>query len=303
MLKLGANGYVINELGQILLIQRDDTRTWAFPGGSLDPGELPPDGAAREVEEETGLKTMPVRLVGVDYWSNKEGGFCLFGFRCLQRGGTLTPSPESPQVGFYAPKALPRPMFPDHRDRLRRVYGHQGGPPLLRRAHTDWRWRLGWFALRRFIYPWKDVVRRLRGEPPFVKPSLWQAGAFTVVRNDQGEVLWVKRTDQDMWNLPGGAHENGETPWETAVRETREETGLEVELQNLYAVYVKPAQNEVVFNFAARPVNGQLTTGSEAAAFAYFTPGQEPANCLPRHIERVADLAQEPETTIFRKQL
>jgi 8-oxo-dGTP diphosphatase len=302
MLKLAANGYVINELGQILLIRRDDTRTWAFPGGSLDPGELPSDGAAREVEEETGLKVLPVRLVNVDFWPGGEGGFCLFGFRCLQRGGTLTPSPESPELGFYPPKALPRPMFREHRQRLERVFYHKGGPPLLHHARLDWQLRLGWFALRYLIYPWKDLARRMRGEPPFAPSPIWQAGAFTVIRNEQGQVLWVKRTDQNVWNLPGGGHENGESPWQTAVRETREETGLEVELQKLYGVYVKPEQNEVIFNFTARPVNGRLTVGSEAAEFAYFTPGEEPANSLPRHVERVADLEQGLETAVFRRQ-
>jgi ADP-ribose pyrophosphatase YjhB (NUDIX family) len=302
MLKLAASGYVINELGQILLIRRDDTRTWSFPGGSLDAGELPPDGAAREVEEETGLKTLPVRLVNIDFGPSSVGGFVLFGFRCLQRGGQLTPSPESPQLGFYAPKALPRPMFRLHRQRLHRVFKHQGGPPLLSETEVDWQWRLGWTALRYVVYPWKDLRRRLRGEPPFPEIHAWEAAAFTVIPNDEGEVLWVKRTDNGMWNLPGGGHENGEAPWQTAERETREETGLEVALEGLYGVYIKPEQNEVIFNFAARPTSGQLTTGPEAAEFAYFKPGREPSNSLPLHVERVADWATKPETAVFRRQ-
>jgi len=302
MLKLAANGYVINELGQILLIRRDDTRTWAFPGGSLDAGELPPDGAAREVEEETGLKVLPVRLVNVDFWPGNVGGFLLFGFRCLQRGGALSPSPESPQVGFYSPKMLPRPMFHEHRQRLTRVFGHRGGPPLLHQAQPDWTWRLGWFTLRNLIYPWKNLLRRLRSQPAYVEPPLWQAGAFSVIRNDKDQVLWVRRTDKDVWNLPGGVHEDGESPWQTAVRETEEETGLKVKLDRLYGVYVKPERNEIVFNFTAQAVGGQLTTGPEAAEFAFFTPGQEPPNSLAKQVARVADLAAGMETAVFRQQ-
>jgi 8-oxo-dGTP diphosphatase len=302
MLKLAANGYVINELGEILLIRRDDTRTWAFPGGSLDAGELPPDGAAREVEEETGLKVLPVRLVNVDFWPGNVGGFLLFGFRCLQRGGTLTPSAESPEIGYYSPKMLPRPMFHEHRQRLERIYRHRGGRPLLYQARPDWTWRWGWFLLRTVIYPWKDLRRRWRGLPAYVEPPLWQAGAFAVIRNEAGEVLWVKRTDREVWNLPGGIHEDGESPWQTAVRETQEETGLRVTIDQLYGVYVKPDRNEVIFNFTARPVGGILSTGPEAAELAYFAPGEEPANSLPNHVDRVADLAVGMETAVFRQQ-
>ncbi|MCB0014039.1 MAG: NUDIX domain-containing protein, partial [Anaerolineales bacterium] len=47
---LGANGLVINELGHVLLIQRDDSRSWGLPGGGLDEGETPTEAVTREVE-------------------------------------------------------------------------------------------------------------------------------------------------------------------------------------------------------------------------------------------------------------
>ncbi len=50
---IGTNGIVVDNKGHVLLIRRDDTRTWALPGGALEPGELPTNGAAREVREET----------------------------------------------------------------------------------------------------------------------------------------------------------------------------------------------------------------------------------------------------------
>ena len=52
---VGTNGIVVDNQNRVLLILRDDTRTWAIPGGALDPGELPTNGVTREVKEETGL--------------------------------------------------------------------------------------------------------------------------------------------------------------------------------------------------------------------------------------------------------
>jgi 8-oxo-dGTP pyrophosphatase MutT (NUDIX family) len=53
------------------------------------------------------------------------------------------------------------------------------------------------------------------------------AGAFIV---EDGKVLFLKHKKYGIWLQPGGHVEPSETPDEAAVRETREETGLEVEL-------------------------------------------------------------------------
>ena len=51
-----------------------------------------------------------------------------------------------------------------------------------------------------------------------------------------GRVLLCHRRDMDVWNLPGGAVDGGELPTEAAVRETKEETGLDVAVQSLVGV-------------------------------------------------------------------
>lgn len=293
-----ASGVVTNEFNQILLIKRDDSRTWAIPGGGMDPGELPPESAAREVEEETGLKALPVRLVTVRYDPGREDGALFFTFRCLQRGGHLQPSAESLEVAFHPTRSLPTPMFKMHRDIVETVIGHTGGAPHWYTETAPLFIQIG----SRLLYRFRDWRRKRAGETLYVPPADWKVGAFTVIKNPAGQVLWVKRTDKPIWNLPGGGRDGREAPWETAVRETYEETGLHIQLTNLTGVYFKENQQEVVFNFTAEVTGGKLQTNAEAAEFAYFTSGEEPENSLPKHVIRVADALSDSDITLFRHQ-
>jgi ADP-ribose pyrophosphatase YjhB (NUDIX family) len=60
------------EDGRVLLVRLSALTTvprrWTLPGGGIDHGEDPVDGALRELEEETGLRGRVVRLLGVNSW-------------------------------------------------------------------------------------------------------------------------------------------------------------------------------------------------------------------------------------------
>ena len=60
---------------------------------------------------------------------------------------------------------------------------------------------------------------------------MFSIGAFAIVFDEHRRVLFCHRRDMDLWNLPGGVVERGELPTETAVRETKEETGLDVVIE------------------------------------------------------------------------
>lgn len=64
------------------------------------------------------------------------------------------------------------------------------------------------------------------------------------VLDGQGRVLLIRRTDNGLWALPGGGQDFGEFIAQTVVRETREETGIEVEPVGIVGVYTNP--NHVV---------------------------------------------------------
>lgn len=64
--------------------------------------------------------------------------------------------------------------------------------------------------------------------------------ASAIVVDDEGRILLHRRRDNDMWALPGGVMELGESIGECVVREVREETGLDVEPTGIVGIYSDP---------------------------------------------------------------
>ena len=129
----------------------------------------------------------------------------------------------------------------------------------------------------------------------------FRLGCFAVIFQ-MGKVLLCRRNDFDVWNLPGGGMEKGETVDEAVVREVREETGLEVEVDRLVGVYSKPQKDEVVLSFLCREVDGKLTTTEESVECEYFDPDDLPPNTLPKHAERVKDALVGQDRAILKAQ-
>lgn len=65
---------------------------------------------------------------------------------------------------------------------------------------------------------------------------LFQNGSAIIVENENGEILLEERVDRNLWCIPGGLQELGETFEQVAIRELKEETGLDVKIENLILV-------------------------------------------------------------------
>jgi 8-oxo-dGTP diphosphatase len=101
--------------------------------------------------------------------------------------------------------------------------------------------------------------------------------AGAVVFDDAGRLLLIQRghePDLGRWTLPGGRCEPGETTAEAAVRETREETGLEVSSGLLIGQVELPGPDGVTYHVADHActvTGGELQAGDDASD-ARFVP-------------------------------
>ncbi len=116
-------------------------------------------------------------------------------------------------------------------------------------------------------------------------------GALAMIFDEQGRTLLVHQTYDDCkWAFPGGIVELGEAPWEAVVRETKEETGLEVEIVRLISVYYFSDRDTLGFHFLCRVIGGHLRVdGNEISQAAFFEPAQLPTPMTAPARQRLAD--------------
>lgn len=126
-------------------------------------------------------------------------------------------------------------------------------------------------------------------------------GVAIIIFNQNREVLLQKRADVNLWGLPSGHVEPGETVENAAVREVLEETGLQVRILRLIGVYSDPGSQVfhypdgrvthfVTCCFQAEAVGGELTAVlPETLEVCYFPCDRLPADILKMHPLWLAD--------------
>lgn len=123
-----------------------------------------------------------------------------------------------------------------------------------------------------------DYIRWIRARVGHEPIMLNFAGA--IIADEQGRVLLQRRGDRDVWGLPGGALELGESAEEAVIREVREETALTIVPLGLagYRELIardpdgKVERHFVILPFAARWVAGEVALNDELAEAHWLAP-------------------------------
>lgn len=123
------------------------------------------------------------------------------------------------------------------------------------------------------------------------------APAAGVVLVESGQVLMVQRKFEPrvgMWTLPAGFVEYDEHVTECAIRETKEETNLDVELDGLFGAYVAmddPRVRAVLLLYRCRRIGGELRAGDDALDARFFPLHRTPKEiAFKAHVQALEDL-------------
>lgn len=122
-------------------------------------------------------------------------------------------------------------------------------------------------------------------DPNAPKPNSMVPAVNVVVANDAGEILLIRRSDNDNWALPGGAIDLGESAAQAGIRETKEETGIDCEITGLVGIYTDPkhiilytsngeARQEFSIVLIARPLGGHPTPSDESIEVRWVPPAE-----------------------------
>ena len=134
-----------------------------------------------------------------------------------------------------------------------------------------------------------DYIHELRKQIGPRKIILNCAGALII---QDGKILFQRRTDNGQWGLIGGLVEMNETYEQAAIREIREETGLEVKLESFLGIFHNhhmvwsngDAAHVISAMFTAGIVSGEPRIDEESYELRFFSREELPACFAEDHI-------------------
>ncbi|MFI5779530.1 NUDIX domain-containing protein [Nocardia sp. NPDC051570] len=121
-------------------------------------------------------------------------------------------------------------------------------------------------------------------DPAAPKANSLVPGGSALVTDAEGRILMQCRGDSGNWSLPGGVMEIGETLEQCVIRETKEETGLDIEITGLLGIYTDPQhiieygdgeiRQEFAIVFHGQVIGGQIKVSNESTAVQFLSPDE-----------------------------
>ena len=117
--------------------------------------------------------------------------------------------------------------------------------------------------------------------------QLYRRGAGVMLLNREGKVFVAARIDNpaDAWQMPQGGLDDGEEPWDGALRELEEETSIGRDLVERIAHCAEPLRYELPDELAAKVWGGKWKGQIQHWFLARFTGGDEEVNLDTEHPE------------------
>jgi len=125
----------------------------------------------------------------------------------------------------------------------------------------------------------EEITSRFLKEFGQITPKV---GADAAIFNEHGQILLMERSDGTGWCLPCGWVDPNEKPVDTAIRETREETGLEIEVKQLVGVFTRmPSEQNgphtmIAIVHLCEILSGELTLSHEGLFLRYWSIDEVP---------------------------
>ena len=126
-------------------------------------------------------------------------------------------------------------------------------------------------------------------------------GVGVIVAYD-GLILLEEREDCGMWGCPGGRIDPGESITQTAIRETKEETNIDIKIDKIFGIYTDPkygtvrryledsySQQIIDIYLLAKPFTFDIKKSSESLDVKFFVLNDLPSNIVPYSTEVIDD--------------